>query len=1099
MSYNTAIYLSKGWNLVSFYLDDINSGVFFNNENIIEIKSINKSFNQKIPKHLNTLKNIERGLGYWMKTRSEILIQFSGNVNKDDYEIDIKKGWNLIGYPFNLGCNMSQLKVNVIEIKSINQSFNSKLPKNLNTLKKFQPSEGYWCKAEENFILKLEYPFEYPQKDENNQISGMIVNDSIDFQNLENNFKKVTYSVNNTEETNIELPWNLDRYKFEYKTLQKISDCLINLKFAIYYGNWNGKQNSVAAYFYDKFTVLDDHKGDINFKISEFKEDQEIFEIYFGGNEGDKITFNIKRGIIVVGLDNAVSYINNLEFKNMDSSKKKIVNPNVDSVFFTDYILENIHIFDLKMSKNDKIVDIVNSRHSFDFTTNIFKLLIFSENNYYSLEITALDNIDKTLDIKFVLEDGKTQSVTKQIIYNNVFELIIEKDVFNISFKWNGTENYFKNYSLSKFNKDTEYLYWYNLSKININTIKFNETIFEKPKVLEKTKDYLILESDNAIYDFKFIILKDYSKIGCINFTTKFKNKTNLYYSNKNTISIVWPIYNKSNFNIGKNIVNFDWEGEYDKLGYKIVNEQIEKQRTFALNLNASRIITVKNLSVKVHYMVGYSKDTINLNIWDSYESYLNIFEKLLAYLLDYIEEYGLKLPEKDSFIKRNGGDANYDIYIMSIANDSVKGFTAGEAYIPFTPNPFDVYTYMVLSNDLNYDWLKTVLFHEFFHSIQGSYDWFDSRWISEGLATVFESSISNNIISPRYFIPHIFEKQNLALSYTGNMRIGSDSVIVTTPLSTYGGKRGDITLEIRGIILNNNELVNISTLNLNSFSIENINGISIRIIDKKIYTYRGVDILKLRVVSDKSNQDLRFKLFIGGKLVTNIATAYSTRQYGTFTFFQYLIDRYGSKNIFGMMLNNTISYNNYEVIENTVKAINPNSSFINEVINFWTAVEVLTDKEIVDEKYRLSKSSIWENMYSKKYYGKLSVGNFKDTLKIYDLEPTGCINLEIETNGFNSARVSFDPSTDIFNLNLRLVIQYNTGDYNIIEIRKENMFDLQFNKTIYRVSLLIIADKNYAPNDEIEINILSSSAIPRKISDIEVDHVKFSLKVQPK
>ena len=75
------------------------------------------------------------------------------------------------------------------------------------------------------------------------------------------------------------------------------------------------------------------------------------------------------------------------------------------------------------------------------------------------------------------------------------------------------------------------------------------------------------------------------------------------------------------------------WSGKLDELGYSIVSEST-KQRLFGLNLNSYRIYDFGKIKIKVHYSIGNSEDSINLNFWSSYESFLNILEKLLDSLL---------------------------------------------------------------------------------------------------------------------------------------------------------------------------------------------------------------------------------------------------------------------------------------------------------------------------------------------------------------------------------------------------------------------------------------------------------------------------------
>ena len=52
---NLIIDIKKGWNLISFCICNFNFNLLKENENILEVRSINESYNIRVPKHFNTL------------------------------------------------------------------------------------------------------------------------------------------------------------------------------------------------------------------------------------------------------------------------------------------------------------------------------------------------------------------------------------------------------------------------------------------------------------------------------------------------------------------------------------------------------------------------------------------------------------------------------------------------------------------------------------------------------------------------------------------------------------------------------------------------------------------------------------------------------------------------------------------------------------------------------------------------------------------------------------------------------------------------------------------------------------------------------------
>ena len=52
------ISIKKGWNLISFYLHNIDINILKNNKDIIQMKSLNKSYNSNVQSNFTNLNSI---------------------------------------------------------------------------------------------------------------------------------------------------------------------------------------------------------------------------------------------------------------------------------------------------------------------------------------------------------------------------------------------------------------------------------------------------------------------------------------------------------------------------------------------------------------------------------------------------------------------------------------------------------------------------------------------------------------------------------------------------------------------------------------------------------------------------------------------------------------------------------------------------------------------------------------------------------------------------------------------------------------------------------------------------------------------------------
>tara|TARA_B100000902_G_C26756827_1_gene643647 strand:+ start:14 stop:430 length:417 start_codon:yes stop_codon:yes gene_type:complete len=125
-----------------------------------------------------------------------------------------------------------------------------------------------------------------------------------------------------------------------------------------------------------------------------------------------------------------------------------------------------------------------------------------------------------------------------------------------------------------------------------------------------------------------------------------------------------------------------------------------------------------------------------------------------------------------------------------------------------------------------------------------------------------------------------------------------------------------------------------------------------------------------------------------------------------------------------------------------------------------------------------------------------LEVQNGYRYLNIDDLEPTGCVVLNLIFNDFDSAFFQIDENVNLYLLNIRLLCEFKDGTFEVKEVTKENTFSITVDKeSIYKVKLLFIADVNYPSNQEIPVSLISKESL-KKVNKLETNNLKFTLKV---
>ncbi|MGH3007091.1 MAG: MXAN_6640 family putative metalloprotease [Gaiellaceae bacterium] len=128
-----------------------------------------------------------------------------------------------------------------------------------------------------------------------------------------------------------------------------------------------------------------------------------------------------------------------------------------------------------------------------------------------------------------------------------------------------------------------------------------------------------------------------------------------------------------------------------------------------------------------------------------------SIFEEVWNEIVG-LDGMGYEEPLSDETDATNGGDEKLDIYLVDIGNDGLYGYCAHDG----EPLVSAVAVYCVVDNDYVElaagtdrdpdDLLRVTAAHEFFHAVQGAYDFFEDGWLMEGTATNMEETVYETI-----------------------------------------------------------------------------------------------------------------------------------------------------------------------------------------------------------------------------------------------------------------------------------------------------------------------------------------------------------------
>jgi len=163
------IELEEGWNLVSFNVipaDNTISAVFselISSGDLVQIKTTKESFLPSQEEYLNTLQNIEAGVGYAIRMGGSNTLQLSGeNIDVSTAVLELRTGWNLAGFPLQNSMEVEEAFAELIssgileKVQSETESFDPDLPGAFNTLDVLEPGQAYWVQV--NAGIDFIYP-----------------------------------------------------------------------------------------------------------------------------------------------------------------------------------------------------------------------------------------------------------------------------------------------------------------------------------------------------------------------------------------------------------------------------------------------------------------------------------------------------------------------------------------------------------------------------------------------------------------------------------------------------------------------------------------------------------------------------------------------------------------------------------------------------------------------------------------------------------------------------------------------------------------------------------------------------------------------------
>ena len=120
-------------------------------DKLLQVKNLTQSYDPSNPSFLNTLSSLNVKDGYWLNVSEDVSLDVQGQVPMGA-SINVKSGWNLVGYPRLNGeavaNELTSLGSTVVQIKDLESSYDPNNPPFLNTLSTMAPGSGYWLNVD---------------------------------------------------------------------------------------------------------------------------------------------------------------------------------------------------------------------------------------------------------------------------------------------------------------------------------------------------------------------------------------------------------------------------------------------------------------------------------------------------------------------------------------------------------------------------------------------------------------------------------------------------------------------------------------------------------------------------------------------------------------------------------------------------------------------------------------------------------------------------------------------------------------------------------------------------------------------------------------
>jgi hypothetical protein len=115
--------------------------------NLVQVKNLTQSYDPTLPSGMNTLTTLSDGQAYWLNMNNSTNLTVTGTAISGN-TIHLNAGWNLVGYTpqteMAIATALANVSTQIIQVKSLSQSYDPTLAPYLNTLTSLVPDNGYW-------------------------------------------------------------------------------------------------------------------------------------------------------------------------------------------------------------------------------------------------------------------------------------------------------------------------------------------------------------------------------------------------------------------------------------------------------------------------------------------------------------------------------------------------------------------------------------------------------------------------------------------------------------------------------------------------------------------------------------------------------------------------------------------------------------------------------------------------------------------------------------------------------------------------------------------------------------------------------------------